>query len=427
YVIVTADDGTDSTSVTSGTVTVSNTAPTAPVVAIDPGDPVVGEDLVCEVTTASTDADGDTVTYTMAWTVDTVAYGGALTTTWTDDTVDGGDTLVDEVWSCTATPDDGDDDGITATDSVTITQSCSDGSIVLSSSGVDFVEICAGSFDMGCTPGQSSCGSDESPVMPVTLTRNYYVSQTEVTQGQYQALMGTNPSYFSSCGTDCPVEMVSWYMAAAYANALSAAEGLSECYACTGSGASVSCDLAVSFYACEGYRLPTEAEWEGAARCGEDLLYAGSNTLNDVAWYTSTSGGRSRLVGGRDANACGLHDMSGNVWEWVHDGYNASFYAGSGRTDPLSESGSTRSIRGGGWNTTNAHRLRSAYRTDDSPALAYDNLGFRLARTVDGDYDGDGYTLSEDCDDTDGAAALLGDSAVCAAVSCLEILDAGSA
>jgi hypothetical protein len=120
FVIVTADDGTDSTSMTSSTVTVSNTAPTAPAVTIDPSEPVAGEDLVCDVTTVSTDDDGDTVTYTMAWTVDTAAHGSALTTTWTDDTADGGDTAHGEVWECTATPNDGDDDGSTATDSVTI-------------------------------------------------------------------------------------------------------------------------------------------------------------------------------------------------------------------------------------------------------------------------------------------------------------------
>ena len=124
FVIVTADDGTDTTSVTSSTVTVSNTAPTAPVVTIDPSEPVEGEDLFCDVTTASTDDDGDPITYSMSWTYDTAAYSGALTTTWNDDTADGADTVADEVWECTATPNDGNDDGGTGTDSVTVEDSC---------------------------------------------------------------------------------------------------------------------------------------------------------------------------------------------------------------------------------------------------------------------------------------------------------------
>ena len=122
---------------------------------------------------------------------------------------------------------------------MTVADICNSGIVALSASGIDFVEICAGSFDMGCTAGQSGCRTNESPVMPVTLTRNYYLSQTEITQGQYQALMGTNPSYFSSCGTDCPVEYLTWHMSAEYANEVSAAEGLTECYSCSGSGSSV--------------------------------------------------------------------------------------------------------------------------------------------------------------------------------------------
>ncbi|MEC8425744.1 MAG: hypothetical protein VX000_18295, partial [Myxococcota bacterium] len=119
-VTVTADDGDDTTDAASPTRTVANTPPAAPVVAIDPADPVEGEDLYCAVTTASTDADGDTVTYRMGWTVDAVAYSSALTTTWADDTADGLDTRAGEVWECTATPTDGDDDGGTASDAVRV-------------------------------------------------------------------------------------------------------------------------------------------------------------------------------------------------------------------------------------------------------------------------------------------------------------------
>ncbi|MEC8425461.1 MAG: SUMF1/EgtB/PvdO family nonheme iron enzyme, partial [Myxococcota bacterium] len=312
----------------------------------------------------------------------------------------GADTVVDDVWVCTVTPSDGEDDGTTAWDAVTITQSCDDGSVALSSSGVDFVEVCSGSFDMGCTPGQSSCDGDESPVMPVTLTRNYYLSQMEVTQGQYQALMGTNPSAYTACGTDCPVENVTWHMAAAYANELSATEGLAECYECEGSGSSVSCALAMDVYACDGYRLPTEAEWEGAARCGEDLLYPGSMTLADVAWYIDNSSGSTEPVGGKDANACGLHDMAGNAHEWTQDVYDSGYYTSAGRTDPTGAEGNVDvSLRGGSFRYL-AVSMRNANRDHIVPSLSYDDIGFRLARTAAGDHDGDGALLGEDCNDS---------------------------
>jgi formylglycine-generating enzyme required for sulfatase activity len=244
------------------------------------------------------------------------------------------------------------------------------------------LRISPGTFDIGCTPGQSSCAADESPVMPVTLTHDYWMGETEVTQGEYQAVMGTNPSGFSSCGSTCPVEFVSWHMAAAFTNAVSAAAGLTECYSCTGTGTSTSCTVAMDPYTCDGYRLPTEAEWEGAARCGEDLLYAGSNTVGDVGWYSANSWPRTQAVAGKAANACGLYDMSGNVWEWTQDWYSSSYYTSSGRTDPTGAgSGSTRIFRGGSWYNT-AVWLRVAARISYAPSGRDDILGFRLTRTI---------------------------------------------
>jgi formylglycine-generating enzyme required for sulfatase activity len=247
--------------------------------------------------------------------------------------------------------------------------------------GGAMILVPAGSFDMGCTPGQSDCGSYESPVMPVTLTHDYYMGETEVTQAAYEAVMGTNPSYFTDCGNDCPVEMVNWHMAAAYANALSSSAGLTECYTCSGSGDSVDCGVAMSPYACDGYRLPTEAEWEGAARCGEDLRYAGSNDIDAVGWTIENSDRTTHAVAGKDANACGLYDMSGNVWEWTQDWHSPDYYyTADGRTDPEGASEGYAWIRRGGCEDYLTDGARVAFRSNMYGS--HSGTGFRLARTL---------------------------------------------
>ncbi|MDP2311098.1 MAG: MopE-related protein [Pseudomonadota bacterium] len=245
--------------------------------------------------------------------------------------------------------------------------------------GIDFIRVAASTFDMGCTPGQSSCADDET-LHTVTLTQDYYVSETEVTQAQFEETMGYNPSYFTGCGVDCPVEGVSWYESAAYANALSSAAGLTSCYTCTGSGASVSCSPAMDPYACDGYRLLTEAEWEGAARCGEDLLYAGSVTVGDVAWYISNAGSTTHAVAGLDPNSCGLYDMSGNVWEWTQDWYGA--LSPSAATDPVGAASSSYCVLRGGSGFNAASHARVAARVIGSPNYVGNNIGFRLARSI---------------------------------------------
>jgi serine/threonine protein kinase len=213
--------------------------------------------------------------------------------------------------------------------------------------GMEFAVIPAGTYKIGCTAGQSDCDDYEKPAHNVKLTRSFSMMTTEVTQGQYRAVTGENPSQFSQCGENCPVEKVNWYDAAKFANALSKSEGLSACYRINGENVKLSNGLD-----CEGYRLPTEAEWEVAARGGADTLYAGSDDLRSVGWYISNSGGNTHPVGQKHANGYGLYDMSGNVREWTWDRYDSDYYTSSTMTDPQGPSnGSNRVARGGSWNS----------------------------------------------------------------------------
>jgi formylglycine-generating enzyme required for sulfatase activity len=243
------------------------------------------------------------------------------------------------------------------------------------------VRVIGGSFDMGCTAGQASCDSDESPVLPTTLTRDYWMSETEVTQEQFQEVMGYNPS--DSRNLWAPVENLTWNEAASFANAVSAAAGLASCYVCGGSGSSVSCSVPYNVYTCTGYRLPTEAEWEGAARCGTDFRYAGSDVPDPVAWYLdNTPSGVPSNVMRKLANGCGLYDMSGNVYEWTNDGYFNLGYPASA-TDPGGGGPlySTAVLRGGGfWRQARYQRVSD--RLYQHQSLADAGWGFRLARTA---------------------------------------------
>ncbi|MBF0527977.1 MAG: formylglycine-generating enzyme family protein [Deltaproteobacteria bacterium] len=223
--------------------------------------------------------------------------------------------------------------------------------------GMEFVLIPAGKFMMGSLPSETDGDTDETRHQ-VTISRPFYMQTTEVTQGQWRALMGNNPSKFKDCGDDCPVESVSFNEILDFISRLNDKEGGAE------------------------YRLPTEAEWEYAARAGNTGAYCfGNDTdkLDEYAWYSNNSGGRTHPVGRKRPNAWGLYDMHGNVWEWCRDRYGN--YPSKPVTDPQGPSrGAFRQDRGGGWDSW-AYILRSAFRSGQETATRYNFLGFRLART----------------------------------------------
>ena len=217
---------------------------------------------------------------------------------------------------------------------------------------IEMVKVEAGSFDMGATSEMENPYEDEKPVHRVTLTNNYYVGKYEVTQALWQAVMGSNPSKFK--GADLPVEQVSWNDCQDFVSKLNAMTG-------------------------KRFRLPTEAEWEYAARGGKKsrgYQYSGSNTLGDVAWYGDNSGSKTHAVGTKQPNELGIYDMTGNVWEWCQDWYDS--YSSSPQTNPTgAASGSYRVYRGGSWYVS-AGLCRTSCRNNGAPGIRSIILGLRL-------------------------------------------------
>ena len=245
----------------------------------------------------------------------------------------------------------------------------------LVSTSPEMVFVEGGSFLMGFKHGFNQ----EKPVHPVTVSP-FWIGKYEVTQAEWKKVMDTNPSYFN--GDKLPVEQVSWYEAVEYCNKRSRLEGFSPCY--RGYRDTVSCD-----WNANGYRLPTEAEWEFAARGGKlsrNYLYAGSNEFDDVGWAHSNSADKTYEVGVKRPNELGIHDMSGNVWEWCQDWYGGSYYNQSSRDNPGGpSSGSNRVNRGGSWSYNAASwSAAAAYRGGSFPDNRGDDLGFRLAPQVVG-------------------------------------------
>ena len=234
-----------------------------------------------------------------------------------------------------------------------VNASYSYGVLIVNGVRYEMVKVNAGTFTMGATTEMQNPYDYEKPAHQVTLTNNYYLGKTEVTQALWTAVMGSNPSNFK--GDNKPVERVSWNDCQSFISKLNAATG-------------------------KNFRLPTEAEWEFAARGGNNsrhYQYSGSNTLNDVGWYTDNNSNTTHDVATKRPNELGLFDMSGNVWEWCSDWYGS--YSSNTQYDPAGPtSGSDRVSRGGGWKGS-AWACRSSGRFYGSPGSRYDILGLRLA------------------------------------------------
>jgi len=219
---------------------------------------------------------------------------------------------------------------------------------------IEIVFVKGGCFQMGDTFGDGS--SDEKPVHEVCMGA-FYIGKNEVTQEQWQAVMGSNPSFFKECGMNCPVENVNWEDTLEFIRRLKEETG-------------------------KNYRLPTEAEWEYAARSGgEKQQWSGTSSLDDLkdyAWYSDNSEGKIYPVGQKKPNGLGIYDMSGNVKEWVLDYYDEKYYEKSPRENPQGSLSGKRVTRGGSWNASPSY-LRASARDWASPSHRYHENGFRLA------------------------------------------------
>ena len=236
----------------------------------------------------------------------------------------------------------------------------------------NMVFVKGGTFQMGTNNGYDH----EKPVHIVTVNY-FYIGKYEVTQKEWKEVMGNNPSYFK--GDDIPVEQVSWYDVVDFCNKKSDKEGLTRCY--SGSGKNTQCNFNAN-----GYRLPTEAEWEYAARGGNKsngYKYSGSNNCGDVAWYWGNSVSKTHPVGQKKTNELGIYDMSGNVWEWCWDWHDGNYYSNSPQNNPKGPgSGRYRVSRGGCWaSTSTGYGCRVASRSYINPGISGGDGGFRFSRT----------------------------------------------
>ncbi len=257
-----------------------------------------------------------------------------------------------------------------------------------------WIRVPAGTFTMG-SPLAEACreaGKFRETQHEVTLTHAFQISDTETTQGQFEARMGHNPASDVACGSDCPVDAVTWDEAVSYCNTLSKAANLTACYDCMGPCATATAFEGQKIYDCPGYRLPTEAEWEYAVRAGTSSgFYSGpisscdgyDANANTIGWYFANSGMTLHQAKRKKENPWGLYDMAGSVWEWTHDWFALDLGADAA-TDPAGALQPTigHMLRGGSAEVK-PQFLRSASRWNyQPPKTRLKFQGFRCVRTV---------------------------------------------
>ena len=288
-----------------------------------------------------------------------------------------------------------DGDGCSVMCTVESGWSCAQEPSVCETGESEWVFIPAGSFLMGADPNDLLASPHEVQ-HPVVLTNDFEMLSHAVTQGDFEATMGYNPSINTTCGADCPVHNVSQYEATAYCNALSASFNLSTCYECSGVEGDVTCSLEPAYatpYDCPGYRLPTDAEWEYAARARTlTNTYNGDITMNisgceqpnsvldSIAWFCGNSGDEIQPVKFKDPNGWMLYDMIGNVREWTQDIYAA--HTSDPATDPWGPVSGFSNVVHGGWAHNGAHYCRVSYRSSVEPDIRVIEAGFRPVRTL---------------------------------------------
>jgi formylglycine-generating enzyme required for sulfatase activity len=235
----------------------------------------------------------------------------------------------------------------------------------------EMVRITGGTFIMGSPVTETGRSPNEGPQREVTVS-SFYIGRFPVTQEKFESIMGTNPSMFR--GLNMPVERVNWFDAVEFTNRLSVASGLQPAYTINGQNVTWNRDA-------NGYRLPTEAEWEFAARAGTQTPFSGGNTIGNTGWHFGNSAARAHPVGQRPPNPWGLYDMHGNVVEWCWDWLGP--YPSTAEVNPIGPAtGTHRVYRGGSWRFA-AHQARSAFRFGNHPHLRLDFIGFRLVRNAE--------------------------------------------